>query len=458
MKPADRLRSLRTFYGDFSESVSASAAAASEEGLRRYSTSDKGHEFVSIKIRSVPLKGTSQRVLSGRESSTPVNIYVAANSAGILPPASGSLMKKFWDNARTGIGYDPPWSTGPQFFAGTQNYVSQSDLNYLFSKVRTGKPTLDIGESLVELIRQNPVTMISDLLQSWARFSASTGIKNLRPSEFFKFEKNSGVPNLDSMRAQAASAVRGAKGSSKEAGKEFLLVQFGLMPLINDTIKVIEHLTLIHSKVYAGESKRIRTASALQKERFTVPTGNFSWNGPITNQPNQTGFTLGIGGSLGEIYVDRSWDTRLSGRIGGLARPNSTHRSFLDRADALMYNLGLQEPDLLWDLTSFSWLLDWWLHLGTSITNAHAYGLGGGERVDYAYATTAVNAVAYQRSSGRTFANSSYRTLVPMGTSKTEWKMKFRRRATPFGFGGDLSSLSSGQMNTLVALGLAKTR
>jgi len=420
LKPAERLRQLGQFYRDFSESASALSTEAARENRNRHSTVDTGHEFFSVKVRDTGFRGTKVHLNSGGRSD---QWYWAPKGAPCMPLATHPVYKKFSD-----LWVDQHWLSGNSFnslLVGA-NPDTQAVLNSLFSDMRSSQPTLDIGETLVELVKGGPLLLLQQLLTQFDRL--------------IKVWKR---PQITTRDFQDLAA---------ESGGAYLYSTFAVAPFVNDVRKVIESLTTIHTLVYGSTKERyrrvhtnpIRTGSGTSSPRYSYAYGK--------------AYAGNTGGSLPYEWT-QSADTRLVSRFSGLAKPNARHNGFIEKANALWYNLGMQEPELLWDLTSFSWLLDWWLHLGSSISNAQAFSGRSGASIDYAYATTVIRTLTTQRvNTPSVTLGSGVSYSRPAGLLKNFTEVKYRRQATPFGFGGDLSSLTSGQMSILTALGLAKTR
>ena len=153
----------------------------------------------------------------------------------------------------------------------------------------------------------------------------------------------------------------------------------------------------------------------------------------------------------------------MTSKYTGLAKAGRRAESFSDQAMDVAKRMGLiDDPELIWDLTPYSWLVDWFTTMGDSIANAHVYSpFSGKYTTDYAYMTTRHTVTNKQHllrgpvvlsSPGvRSFAVTSAQGEQ---TSVSTW----RARATPFGFGTQLGSLNASQFAVLVALGFAKTR
>lgn len=157
-------------------------------------------------------------------------------------------------------------------------------------------------------------------------------------------------------------------------------------------------------------------------------------------------------------------DYRYSSRYSAIAKPNNRSNGFVDRAEEILRSLGLiDDPTLVWELIPWSWLVDWCTNIGNSLTNAHVYSpLNGKHAVDYAYVTTQftktveVQVDSFVKQWNNTNVITEFTPLRKKGYSVSV--ARTRDRATPFGFGTQLASISAGQFAILVALGLAKSK
>jgi hypothetical protein len=128
-------------------------------------------------------------------------------------------------------------------------------------------------------------------------------------------------------------------------------------------------------------------------------------------------------------------------------------RSKLDRAATYASDiLGLEiTPETIWNLTPWSWAVDWFTNVGDVMSNVSDFAADGlvlqyGYLMEHTiikdtYTVTGADLVGY----GPTTVRSTFITEV-----------KKRRRATPFGFGFDMNALSTRQIAILAALGISR--
>jgi len=115
------------------------------------------------------------------------------------------------------------------------------------------------------------------------------------------------------------------------------------------------------------------------------------------------------------------------------------------------YLLGLQglTPALLWELTPFSWLIDWFANIGTLISVNQALQENN-LVLRYGYLMQKNTALVTIAHPGYPFYTGH---TGPLSATLTyEWKQ--RVRATPYGFGINTATLSASQWAILAALGL----
>jgi hypothetical protein len=110
------------------------------------------------------------------------------------------------------------------------------------------------------------------------------------------------------------------------------------------------------------------------------------------------------------------------------------------------YLLGLRESNasnaMWWELSPFSWLVDWFVNVGSVLDNRHMFD-DLGLVMNYGYVM-----VEQIRSTTTTIRTSDGETFG----SQARFVLKSRRRANPFGFGVTDSALSPFQISILGAL------
>jgi hypothetical protein len=141
------------------------------------------------------------------------------------------------------------------------------------------------------------------------------------------------------------------------------------------------------------------------------------------------------------------------------------HEGLLGRLDAYEQNanriLGARPSiETLWNLAPWSWLSDWWLDIGTVISNARLLGEDGQVlRYGYLMKHSKVRST-YRLNTGvemyYTFTGGTKPAYTGPITNIVTRETKERVKATPYGFGITLASLSAKQWAILGALGLTR--
>lgn len=400
---AERLRARKEYLEGIDRDL------ANYNGAPLIYTSGHTNAFQSIKVVNSGTLTTHKIDSSGRvrnSSFGPVaaNALAPASASGLLPLTStaiGGLTCGFSSNI-------------------VQNYSSA--MHHALNPLRNA---MGVGETMAEIVRGNMPKLTS---------------------RFFNLLKSS-------------DALTVLKKSHKAASQDYLNANFGLGPVFQDLYNLLIKGIVIHDSLY-GQSYRRRADSPLVSDvtSYSSPMG-VNLGGYRTTNNGQLGFYLAAGGSDPGIPKTVSYfqDMKFTARFT-LARSSGVADTFYDKALLLVQRYGLWTPSLLWDLTPWTWILDWFLHLGRGFQNAFYYGTDGGLLSDYSCVTT--KTVTQHSIPGYT----TTRTDFPW-TYKASWSSiyttltEIRRYPTnPFGTFVDLKSLSAWQQAILVALGLARKK
>jgi hypothetical protein len=110
-------------------------------------------------------------------------------------------------------------------------------------------------------------------------------------------------------------------------------------------------------------------------------------------------------------------------------------------------------PDLMWELTPWTWAIDWFSNAGDVLNNVTAFKLAGlVMRYGYIMEESIENRTYEMPSTGY---SSLTGTLPPSSYTKI---VKRRRDANPFGFGLTWEGLSPTQLAITAALGITRLR
>lgn len=254
-------------------------------------------------------------------------------------------------------------------------------------------------------------------------------------------EAREGLPAIvghQTWRARAAHA--------RSAGSEYLNVEFGWKPLISDIQKFAHSVNNAHQiiKSYRKDSdskirRRCDLGSIDEVERYS---------GMQVSAPSRV-FGL-LPGETTVRLTDKTW---FSGAFRYHVPVSDTQMGkFQTYASNAQHLLGIKiTPEVLWNISPWTWAADWFANTGTVLSNISALGTDG-LVMQYGYV---------MHESIRTVTSSCRRTPSIHGDGRGGAKVeqiKYCQRlpASPFGFGVDLDSLSGKQIAVLAALGLSR--
>jgi hypothetical protein len=264
-----------------------------------------------------------------------------------------------------------------------------------------------------------------------------------------------------------SDSVKGRLRDAKNAGSDYLNVQFGWIPLLNDVISIATALAKATVAITAmDEIHRYRELPEQEVTALSEAGVRGDWN-DIPSMPSMSPLALPsaavaatvIKGTKTVIQTKKSrmW---FEGNFVKLPKASLGLDRHMAQFDWLI-NTDLKPSDL-WQIAPWSWLVDWFIDIGGLI---EAFQTGTSNRIlsTYAYAmreeslTTTVlmrNIFAQQGGSfTRTWTGPKDYSCVMVASRKR------RIRANPFGFTLNPSvSLSLGQQLILGALGLTKIK
>jgi hypothetical protein len=273
-----------------------------------------------------------------------------------------------------------------------------------------------------------------------------------------------GLPTIPGVRGWEERARILAK-----AGDEFLNVVFGWEPLLSDirsTAKAIRH-------AHAVMKQFERDAGRVVRRSYVFPTTTDSNTVLLSaNAQPYLGTTLGEGqgeSSCNWSYISdtgKLWKTTKTVRRTWFSGaftyhiPGTFPKSMTDAFVESQKVFGLSlNPQTLWELTPWSWAVDWVTNAQDVLTNLSARAQYG-QVLRYGYImehTMSMDIYSFQRTS---FPDVSVGGIVSSGMNvptlivKTETKK--RRGANPYGFGITWEGLNATQLAILGALGITK--
>lgn len=234
---------------------------------------------------------------------------------------------------------------------------------------------------------------------------------------------------------------------ARSAGSEYLNVEFGWKPLINDIRGVasqIKNASLLLAAREKNNGQPVRSSA-----RFPTVTSSGKAVYPFegaTSRPAPASESVWMGYPIGKVYRERttSLDVWFSGCFAQWTSPGSYSSSlarYVEQADVI---LGIKPtPDRLWDLAPWTWAIDWHVNFGAMLQNLSA-AIFDGSIMYYGYV------MAHNRTIDtytHEYHGSSYSVV------KEE---KMRASSYPFGFGLSPSQYTDRQKAIIAALGATR--
>ncbi|DAD50658.1 maturation protein [ssRNA phage SRR6960799_35] len=310
---------------------------------------------------------------------------------------------------------------------------------------------------------QSNSTMKGKGTQGWARFkpTASRGGLDQAIGEIHQ------VPSLFNIRRLKAAfegALRrhgGRKYLSRVSGQEYLNYQFGWVPIISDLLDVVENAYNLEKRMrqlLKDNGKPVRRRGTISSDGgVTQATSSHNAGGasyPALASP------LYDGGEDASRTVTTSLKYWFSAKFRyHIVDPRKYQDGYLlslqvkpreaYQLQRILFGAEVT-PETLYNITPWSWLIDWVVPVGDIINNAVNDSVDG-LVADYSYVMCHNSTKTHDTVSGKLVNGPPY-SCSSLLTSET----KQRVAASPYGFGITLSSLSSKQLAILAALGFSK--
>lgn len=313
--------------------------------------------------------------------------------------------------------------SGPTSFANTLR-----GLAYLGSPLSQPSSFSPTGPKSAQEMRGLGTTAIARTEPTNPAFSASTAFGELAKD---------GIPSLI-----GAQSWRSRSLSARNAGSEYLNVEFGWKPLIADIRKfayAANESEKILDSYHKDSGRKIR-----KRYHFPGDTQTFMANVEFAAFPPLTP----LGRPSGTITKTRVQKTWFSGAFKYYL-PDSS--SIVDKfrrygSDARKL-LGVElTPEVVWNLAPWSWAADWFTNTGDLMHNISAMGRDG-LVMQYGYMMDEEVYTNSYQASNDVFSASRHETIL----------RQLRYKASPYGFDADLTKLSPRQIAILTALGLSRT-
>jgi hypothetical protein len=258
--------------------------------------------------------------------------------------------------------------------------------------------------------------------------------------------KRDGLPHL-----VGAGLLKSRLKEFRSYGEEYLNVEFGWKPFLADIFKFADSVKRsreILEGYRKSANKRVNVHYAFPTEEIVYPTttsqevpnpvlsGYYYQGSPWGEQTSSTRRTIRVWFKgaftfylpVGDSVLDKfkRWESEANKLFG--IRPT---------------------PEALWNLAPWSWATDWVSNLGAVVHNASAF-LFDGLVMNYGYIMREERAVETIIHEGVRISSGHTGTL----TMKRHSLSQQREEATPYGFGLQLSELTTRQKSIIAALGI----
>jgi len=241
-------------------------------------------------------------------------------------------------------------------------------------------------------------------------------------------------------RAVGLSTFRNKVDVARSAGDEYLNVEFGWKPMVSDLRKfahAVKHGNKVIKQYRRDSDKKIKRRYLYPTEkRLTIGHGAFahSASGAFAT------------GSISIAVSHSMW-------FEGCFRyhvpvPDTTMGKLAEYESYANKLLGVRlTPETVWNLSPWSWAADWFGTTGDVLHNISSLGRDG-LVMQYGYMMSTQEREEIKSADAAGF---SARSVVTKNTV-----LKQRIPATPYGFGFDLTQLTTKQVAILAALGISR--
>lgn len=306
----------------------------------------------------------------------------------------------------------------------------------------------------------NPVFTPKSELDAWG----STVIANVEPTNplagltvTLGELRREGLPSLPGIQA-----LKGKTSSAKKAGGEYLNKEFGWDPLIGDVRKIMHSID--HSQELIDQYERNSGRKVKREYHPPEETTTITYGGTGHDILHPSGFAPSFcvtppKWSVTETTVKRRWFEGTftyflpSYVVGGNNWERNRHLAYK------LYGVGIT-PEVVWDLTPWTWAADWFGNTGDVLHNIGAFA-SNGLVMPYGYVMEEIS-IRYD------FSVWDIRTISSEPPFDYGWPQRMschtsletvsrqRRTATPYGFGLNFDGFNSFQLSILGALGLSR--
>lgn len=235
----------------------------------------------------------------------------------------------------------------------------------------------------------------------------------------------------------------------KGAGSEYLNWNFGWKPLLNEVralLRVSEELPKQLERARRNSNRLVKRNIRLELKRdngtyFSGPVNFLCYPGlPAEFYGPAGGFVNYRWTSVSHIYFKGSFKIWV---------PDLGSSQWSRRAKRTIYGLDVT-PSLVWEVTPWSWLIDYFGNVGSILSNI-GWQIADSFIADHAYVMSSLSQVDTWEQSQQHWSKGEGPSMTHTKTELTR-SVKQRHEANPYGFGFDMGGLSPFQASILAAL------
>jgi len=315
---------------------------------------------------------------------------------------------------------------------------------------------LDIPEPITDI----KLYEVGSICWNRSKPTAPSGALGQAVGEIREYPKVPSAQTLEQLRSFSFDMSK-----MRPMASVFLNTQFGWLPFLNDlrdlvqnTLNIQQHLAQLRRDNGSAVRRYYQTQAYDDKVEDPVEylaadeaLRYTDWPVPYSNDPR----AIVVGPVERVRILHTRYDYRFAARFRYFINFDRLVEMDPKTWNALMGVLygGDLTPALVWQLMPWSWLVDWFSNASEVISNIYADPFSN-LVADYAYITG-----RYRRMETWQYKVRLVNRAEPyyfQASDILDWKR--RVRATPYGFGISLSSLSPKQTAILLALGLTRAR
>jgi hypothetical protein len=237
---------------------------------------------------------------------------------------------------------------------------------------------------------------------------------------------------------------------SRNGSKEYLNVQFGWLPFVNDLRKFGHTVKSADTQI----DNFLRNSGRNIRRRYTFPTESSTIVTELGKGYGSPVLVTQLYQHPGDLTKEVRTETKrwFSGCFTYYVPP-LTYKSAGVVAEQLASKLyGLRvTPDLVWKLAPWSWAVDWVSNVGDVVHNFSAFS-NDGLVMRYGYVMEHKSVITTWTLKEIALTGAGSFTLHQFASQS----VKTRRRATPYGFGLNSSDFSAKQWSIIAALGISR--